>query len=103
MTIKFIAVAALGGLAACATPVPQGFDGNTVPNGTRPRVAVAPPPVEVPPPSPVATTPLDNASVTPLPSSNGMPPPPVEVGVVGPITGSDTIDISGAGIGTGEF
>ena len=85
------ATAALATLAACATPVPAAFDGQQSRIGNAAPLVIPPPaePVVVPPPPPaaVSTTPLDGPAraPVPLPSSNGMPPPPVEVGVVGPV------------------
>ena len=83
------AAAALATLAACATPVPAAFDGSaaSIGNATPLIIPVAPATVPVAPPAPVTTSSLDGpaAAPVPLPSSNGMPPPPVEVGVVGPV------------------
>ena len=84
-----IAIPALATLAACATPVPAAFDGQNarIGNATPLVIPVAPDPLPVPPPAPVSTTSLDGPAraPTPLPSTNGMPPPPVEIGVVGPV------------------
>lgn len=81
------AAVALASLGACAAQVPA-FDGSDaqVGNGTLVIPSVSQP-LPVPPPAPVSTTSLDGPAraPTPLPSTNGMPPPPVEVGVVGPI------------------
>ena len=88
--MKFVtATAALATLAACATPVPTAFDGQSARIGNAAPLVIPPPaePAVVPPPAPISTTPLDGPAraPVPLPSSNGMPPPPVEVGVVGPV------------------
>ena len=81
--------AALAALAACATPVPEAFNGQSaqIGNGATLVIPSVPDPQPVPPPAPVRTTSLDGpaSAPTPLPSTNGMPPPPVEVGVVGPV------------------
>ena len=83
------AAAVLAGLSACATPVPVAFDGtrDQIGNATPLVIPVTPPVDAVAPPPPVSTTPLDGPAraPVPLPSSNGMPPPPVEIGVVGPV------------------
>ncbi|SEN02981.1 hypothetical protein SAMN04488003_10833 [Loktanella fryxellensis] len=83
-----MSVAGLAALAACATPVPVGFDGNTAGDGTSTQVLIIPPapqPVAVPQPAPVRTTSLDGPASSPIPrpSTNGMQPPPVEIGVLG--------------------
>ena len=84
-----MATAALASLAACATPVPAAFDGRSARIGNAAPLVIPPPaaPVEVPPPAPVSTTSLDGpaSALVPLPSTNGMSPPPVEIGVVGPV------------------
>ena len=85
------AAVALGGLAACATPVPTAFDGQSARIGNAAPLVIPsvpePAPLPVAPPSPVSTTSLDGpaSAPVPLPSTNGMPPPPVEIGVVGPV------------------
>lgn len=88
--MKFVtAVAVLGSLSACATPVPAAFDGQSarIGNATPLVIPITPQPLAVSPPAPVRTTSLDGPASAPIPrpSSNGMPPPPVEIGVVGPV------------------
>jgi hypothetical protein len=88
--MKFVMLAAaLAVLGACATPVPDSFNGSFAEVGSFvPLVIPAmPEPLLIEPPSPVSTTSLDGpaSSPVPLPSTNGMPPPPVEIGVVGPV------------------
>ncbi len=84
-----MSAAGLALTAACAGPVPVGFDGNTSGMAGATQLVIPPvsQPMPVPPPSPVSTTSLDGpaSSPTPLPSTNGMQPPPVEIGVVGPV------------------
>ena len=88
--MKFVMpAAALAMLGACATPVPSSFNGSTAQVGNAVPLVIppAPQPAPVPPPAPVSTTSLDGpaSAPVPLPSTNGMPPPPVEIGVVGPV------------------
>lgn len=83
-----MSAAGLAALAACATPVPVGFDGNTAGAETGTQILIIPPaaqPVPVPQPTPVRTTSLDGPASSPIPrpSTNGMQPPPVEIGVLG--------------------
>ena len=90
MMMKCVSAAtALALLTACATPVPVAFDGSAARVGNAAPLVIpsVPEPEVVPPPAPVSTTSLDGpaSAPTPLPSTNGMPPPPVEVGVVGPV------------------
>ena len=91
MKAIMISGAALIGLAACAGPVPDGFDGNTSRVGNTATLVIPsvpqPQPEPVPAPAPVRTISLDGpaSSPTPRPSISGMQPPPVEVGVVGPV------------------
>ncbi|WP_372803763.1 hypothetical protein [Loktanella salsilacus] len=88
--MKFVIPAAvLAVLGACATPVPSSFNGSEsqVGNAVPLVIPAVPQPILVDPPTPVSTTSLDGpaSSPVPRPSSTGMPPPPVEIGVVGPV------------------
>ncbi|MCF7698099.1 hypothetical protein GLR48_01995 [Loktanella sp. M215] len=82
-----MSAAGLAAMAACATPVPVGYNGTAAQVGTPIPLVIPSVPEAVPPPAPVTTSSLDGPAYapTPLPSTNGMAPPPVEVGVVGPI------------------
>ncbi|KQI69132.1 hypothetical protein AN189_06010 [Loktanella sp. 3ANDIMAR09] len=81
-------MSAIGLLAlttACAEVPPTPFDGRQI-NPSRPApvqpILTAPPVSAIPEPDRITTGPIGGPAV-PRPSTNGMAPPPVEIGVIG--------------------
>lgn len=84
MKRQLTAIGLLALTTACAEVQPTPFDGRLIvgSQSNAPLSATMPPAVPLPGPDPITSRSLDGGTVTPRPSTNGMAPPPVEIGVV---------------------